>query len=200
MRYFEFGVEEGDEAPEDGYRLLLVLPGGSGDEGFRNFVGLIAENAVGEEYIVAQLVRPFWNERQARVNVWPVKKNPASGMKFPVEEFIGAVIDDIDGRYGLDKRYIFTLAWSSGGPAAYAYSVTKGSRVTGSFISQSVFRPDHMPSLKRAKGQAFYLYQSPEDKKTKFEEAERAKAKLEKANAVLRARIDALETRVAGAH
>lgn len=186
MRYFEIGIEEGEKPPKKGYRLLLVLPGGKGDEGFLNFVRLIAKNSLGDDYLVAQLVRPFWNERQARTNVWPTKKNPATGMKFSVEEFIGAVIEDVEERHPIDKRYIFTLSWSSGGPAAYAYSVTKGARVTGSFISQSAFLPQFMPSLKGAKGHAYYLYQSPEDEKTTFDQAERAKEKLEKAKAVVK--------------
>jgi predicted esterase len=55
------------------------------------------------------------------------------------------------------------LSWSSGGPAAYAVSLDPATRVTGSFIAMSVFRPEKLPDLAAAKGRLYYLLHSPKD-------------------------------------
>ena len=107
-------------------------------------------------------------------------------MAFSTEEFLDAVLEDVEERVDVDPAFVFTLCWSSSGPAVYAWSVRKETRATGHFVSQSVFRPDEMPSLKGAKGLAYYLHQSPEDTRTPLHFAETAKEKLEKHGAEVR--------------
>jgi len=84
-------------------------------------------------------------------------------MKFSSEEFVNSVIADIEKQHRLDSRRIFTLSWSSGGPAGYAISLHPDTRVTGSFIAMSVFKPDQLPEAVAARGHAYYLLHSPQD-------------------------------------
>jgi predicted esterase len=163
MRYFLIGADEHAEAPKAGFKLLLVLPGGDGGADFNPFVRRIWKGALDETYLVAQLVAPQWSEDQGETLVWPTEKNPWPDAGFTTEEFIDGVIADVEERHELDLDHVFTLSWSSGGPAAYAYSLSDDSRCTGSFIAMSVFKPDQLPSLKAARREAYYLLHSPED-------------------------------------
>ena len=45
MRFFLMGPKS-KAAPADGYRLLLVLPGGDGGEDFRPFIESVAQESV----------------------------------------------------------------------------------------------------------------------------------------------------------
>jgi len=182
MRYFLIGAEEEAEAPEGGFRLLLVMPGGDGSADFRPFVQRIWKHVLGENYLIAQLVAPQWSEEQAEKLVWPTERNPWPKAKFTTEAFLQHVIADVEERHELDLEHIYTLSWSSSGPAAYAYSLAKSTRVTGSFVAMSVFKPDQLPKLSAAKGQAYYLLHSPEDF-IPIRMAEDAKKRLTKAKA-----------------
>ena len=181
-RYFLIGADEKAKAPRKGYKLLLVLPGGDGGADFNAFVRRIYKHAMDDDYLVAQLVAPRWSPEQAKTLVWPTRKNPWEGMEFSTEEFIADVIEDVEQRFALDTKFLFTLSWSSSGPAAYAYSLGDDARVTGSFVAMSVFKPDQLPALKNAKGQAYYILHSPEDF-IPIAHAEEARDKLKKAKA-----------------
>jgi predicted esterase len=151
------------EPPEEGYRLLLVLPGGDGSADFKSFVTNIHRQATPEHFLTAQLVAPQWSPDQAENLVWPLRKNPYEDMEFATEDFIKAVVDEIAADYPLDPTCILVLGWSSGGPAAYAAALSEDLPVTGAFIAMSVFKRDNLPSLRHARHQAFYLYHSPDD-------------------------------------
>ncbi len=163
QRYFLMGPSDLAAVPEAGLRLLLVLPGGSGGADFKPFVKRIYSNAVPDGYLVAQLVAPKWSADQAQAIVWPTKKNPWPQAKFATEQFVDAVIDDISKRYRIDPRYVFTLSWSSGGPAAYAASLDQDTRVRGSLVAMSVFKAAQLPALERAAGRKYYILHSPQD-------------------------------------
>lgn len=152
-----------ESAANQARRLLLVLPGGDGGKDFKGFVDNIAAKAVPERYLVAQLVAPKWDEEQFKNLVWPTKANPYAAMQFSTEDFVASVIADIEKQHRLDTNHIYTLTWSSSGPAAYAIGLQERTRVTGSFIAMSVFRPAQLPPLTVAKGRKFYLLHSPED-------------------------------------
>jgi predicted esterase len=175
-RYFLVGPHKDKPPPKDGYGLVVVLPGGDGTADFHPFIKRIFKNAVPEGYVLAQPVARKWTEEQ-RI-VWPTEKNPAEGMKFSTESFIDAVIEDVSETHALDPQRIFTLTWSSSGPAAYAASLTS-KRVTGSFIAMSVFKPDLLPPLESAKGHGYFLYHSPQDAVCPFRMAEQAVKELE---------------------
>ena len=182
-RYFLIEPPKGAKAPKEGYGLLVVLPGGDGSADFHPFVKRIYKNAVPEGYVLAQPVAVKWTEGQEIV--WPTAKNRVEGMKFSTEEFIEAVIKDVGDKYKLDPKRIFTLTWSSSGPAGYAASLGD-TRVTGSFIAMSVFRPDFLPPLEKAKGHAYFLYHSPDDRVCPFRMAEQAAKELKKSGATVK--------------
>lgn len=161
-RYFLYGPQPGQPAPTGGYRLLLVLPGGDGSEGFRPFVESIHQQALPAGYLTAQLVAPRWTDDPERV-IWPTARLTHPNAKFTTEQFIRAVVEDVRKSHKLDPRYVFTLGWSSSGSSGYAASLEKDRVVTGSFIAMSVFKPDLLPALEAAKGHRYYLLHSPQD-------------------------------------
>ena len=182
-RYFLIGPEKDAKAPMDGYGLVVILPGGSGSAEFHSFVKRIFKNAVPEGYLVAQPVAVKWTDEQQIV--WPTAKIKVEGLKFTTEEFIDAVIDDVADRHNLDRGRVFTLTWSSSGPAAYAASLTS-KKVTGSFIAMSVFKPNQLPPLSKAKGHCYFLYHSPDDRVCPFAMAQQANKELERSGATVK--------------
>ncbi len=168
-RFFLLGPMPGATAPEAGFGLVIVLPGGDGSADFQSFVKRIYKNALPEDYLVAELVAAQWSPKQ--LITWPTAKGKVPNMKFTTEDFVEAVIADVARQHKLNPKHVFTLSWSSGGPAAYAVSLTS-KKVTGSLVAMSVFKPNQLPSLESAKGQAYFLYQSPQDKVTSFSMAQ----------------------------
>lgn len=161
--YFLIGQTNAALATKNGFRLLIVLPGGAGGRDFQPFIKRIFQNGLPPGYLVAQLVAPKWDEKQFEEIVWPTEKNPYRAMKFSTETFVRAVIIEVEKQHKLDARYVFTLSWSSSGPAAYAASLTRGTRITGSFVAMSVFRAEQLQDLTLAKGRAYYLLHSRQD-------------------------------------
>lgn len=185
MRYFLIGPHEGTTAPKGGWKLLLVLPGGGGGEDFHPFLKRVYDRAVPRGWLAAQLVAPQWDDRQAQQLVWPTAKSPWSGMKFSTEAFIDAVVEDVKKKHEIDRRCVFTLSWSSGGPAAYAAALREKTPITGSFVAMSVFHPKKL-LVEHAAGQAFYLYQSPQDKVCKLQFAKDARKSLKAEGATVK--------------
>jgi predicted esterase len=171
-RYFLIGPGKDAKPPSAGHGLVVILPGGDGSADFHPFVRRIYKNALPDGYLAAQPVAPKWTPEQAIV--WPTKTNPVAKMKFPTEEFIDAVIEDVAKKHKIDRTRVFTLSWSSSGPAAYAASLQEARRVTGSFVAMSVFNPKFLPPLKGAKGHAYYLYHSQQDRVCPYRMAEQA--------------------------
>ncbi|WP_299466200.1 hypothetical protein [uncultured Gimesia sp.] len=142
--------------------LLIVLPGGDGSADFHPFVKRIHEHALSEDFLLAQPIAKKWTTDQ--VIVWPTTDSKTDAMKFTTEELIAAVIEDVSKQHKIDPRRIYLLAWSSGGPAAYATVLQKETPLSGALIAMSVFKPDQLPDLKNAKERSIYLLHSPEDK------------------------------------
>jgi predicted esterase len=136
----------------------------------------IYKNALSDQYLAAQPIALQWTPDQQIV--WPTKTNPVAKMKFSTEEFVEAVIEDVAKKQNVDRTKVFTLSWSSSGPAAYATSLQNKRSVTGSFIAMSVFNPKFLPPLKQADGHAYYLYHSPDDRVCPYRMAEQAKTSL----------------------
>lgn len=178
-RYFLIGPAADKEGAQP-RGLVVVLPGGDGSAEFQPFVRRIHKFALKDAYLIAQPVAVQWTPKQQIV--WPTAKSRVPQMKFTTEEFVAAVIKDVSSRRRIDPKRIFTLSWSSGGPAAYAVALSDAG-VTGSFVAMSVFKPDQLPPLSKGKGQAFYLYHSKEDRVCPFRMAEQAARDLEKAEA-----------------
>jgi RNA polymerase sigma factor (sigma-70 family) len=183
-RYFLIGPKKDAKPPAEGYGLVVILPGGDGSADFNPFVRRITKKALSDRYVVAQPIAPKWTPDQEIV--WPTRTNPVDKMKFSTEEFIEAVIADVAKKHKLDQSKVFTLSWSSSGPAAYATSVQERTSVTGSLIAMSVFNPKFLPPLKGANGHAYYLYHSPQDRMCPFRMAEQAKSSLTENGAKVR--------------
>lgn len=177
QRYFLIGPGPEPKSPAKGFGLILVLPGGDGSDDFHPFVKRIYQQAVPDGFLVAQLVAPKWDPKQEIV--WPTEKNQVAAAKFTTEQFIDAVIGDVEGKTKLNPEKIYTLSWSSGGPAAYSASLTS-KKIRGSFVAMSVFTPWVFPPLAGAKGHAYYIYHSPEDQVCPFAMAEVGVKMLEK--------------------
>lgn len=162
QRYFLHAPKEA-KAPASGWKLLVVMPGGDGSADFAPFVGRIREHALGDDWLVAQMVAPVWSKEQADKLVWPTKLAPWPKAEFTCEEFFDALVADVAKTRKLDPKHLFTLAWSSGGPLAYTLGLREKTNVTGTFVAMSVFKPESLPKLSSAKGRAFHVLHSPED-------------------------------------
>jgi RNA polymerase sigma factor (sigma-70 family) len=182
-RYFLIGLKKDTKPAGKGLGLIVAMPGGDGSADFHPFVRRIYKHAVPEGYVLAQPVAVRWTEDQEIV--WPTKKTPVPGMKFSTEEFVEAVIKDVADKHKIDPERVFTLTWSSSGPAAYAVSLSSD-KITGSFVAMSVFKPDLLPPLEKAKGHAYFLYHSPDDRVCPFRMAEQAEKDLKKNGAVVK--------------
>ena len=147
----------------NGYKLLVVLPGGDGSDDFRWFVRRLKKYAVPNDMLVAQIIAPRWTDWQARELVWPTRPNPFYGMKFPTEQLIEDVITDVRRQTRIAPEQIYALAWSSSGPAVYTALATPRSSLRGAFMAMSVFRPGELPDPALFKGKRLFLYHSPQD-------------------------------------
>lgn len=182
QRYVLVGPARGSQPPAAGYGLVIVLPGGNGSAEFTPFVKRIFANAIPDGYLVAQPIAVQWTPRQKVV--WPTEQSRVPQCKFTTEQFVDAIIDDVGGSHAIDPQRVFTLSWSSSGPACYAISMTS-EKVKGSFVAMSVFNPRFLPTINKANGHAYYLYHSPQDRVCAFRFAEQAARDLEKAGAAV---------------
>ena len=183
-RYLLIGSSRASDAPDRGRRLLLLLPGGDGGADFQTFARRIAKYALPPGYLLAQLVAHAWTPEQANEVVWPTVAHTAAGVGFTTEEFVAEVIAEVSRTNKIDHRFIFVLGWSSGGPPVYASSLTTATQVTGWFVAMSVFKPDQLPPLARAKGRAYFIFHSPDDALCPFPMAENAAEQLQANGAV----------------
>ena len=161
MRYHLIGHDADADAPEDGYRMLVVLPGGDGQASFRDFIRRIRKHVLDEQWIVVQLIAPVWGEDQEVV--WTSDALPHDDMEFTTGEFIAAAIDDVEAAIEIDPNFVFTMGWSSSGTEVYRSALEKKTKVTGAFVAMSVWKPDLLPDLRHAKDRAFAILHSPED-------------------------------------
>lgn len=169
-------------APEGGYRVLVVLPGGDGSIDFHPFVKRIQLNCLADRYIVAELVAPRFGSSQT---VWPTKGSPVAGMKFGTEEFIESVITEVKKNYKVNSKYVFTLGWSSSGPPLYVHMTSKPRSTTGAFVAMSVYHPSEMGPLDSLRGFPVYILHSPDDKVCPIILAEQARGALSAAGATV---------------
>jgi predicted esterase len=182
-RYFLIGAVGEAKESAAGRGLLIVLPGGDGSADFHPFIRRIYKNVLNERWLIAQAVAPKWDENQFNRVVWPTASLRYPAAKFTTEEFLQAIVADVRAKVKIDPRRVVLLGWSSGGPPCYATTLRPDSAVTGAFIAMSVFRSGQLPALEKAKGKAYYLLQSPEDRTTPMRFAEAAEQALKTAGA-----------------
>lgn len=179
-RYLLAGPRKNEKEPKNGFGLLVVMPGGSGEASFHPFVKRVYKNAVPDGFLVVQPVAVKWTPEQEII--WPTEKSKVSGMKYTTEEFVESIIEETAKTRKIDPARVFTLTWSSSGPAAYQLSTREKGLVKGSLIAMSVFRANEL-ELARAKEHAYYILHSPDDKVCPFRMAEEARDTLTKAGA-----------------
>lgn len=179
VEYLLIGADKAKE-PEEGWRVLFVLPGGDGSPEFLPFVKRIRKNALSDKYIIVELVSPNYKGGSENRIVWPTERvqNTGTPDEAAVEQYMSRVWKDLTARCKVDARYVFSLSWSSGGPAAYAMALAPNTPIKGSLVAMSVFKPNDLPSLDRAKGRAFYILHSPDDKVCPIRMARDAREKL----------------------
>ena len=175
-RYLLIGTRA--PAPTDGYRLLVVLPGGAGGDDFQYFVKRVQARGLPPGYLIAELIAPQWSKAQAHDLVWPTRINTLPGVKFPTETFVEDVIRDVKTRYAVNSRYVFTLGWASGGPACYAAALQPNTQTRGAFIAMSVFIPASLPSLQSARNRHFFLHQPLDTDMAPLDMATQARSQL----------------------
>jgi len=176
MRYFLIGPRKNALPPQPGFKLVVVMPGGDGSEDFHPFVRRLYKHGMGDDYLAAQPVAVRWTPQQQ--TIWPTRLNPEKGQQFATEDFVEAVIQDVGRRRPIDKRFVFTLSWSSSGPAAYAIALQTQTAVTGSYVAMSVYRPQWHPPIVQTRGRAFLIEHSPQDKRCPYAQAQQAKQEL----------------------
>lgn len=179
QRYFLIGDSASKSTKKLG--LVLVLPGGDGSASFHPFVRNMWKHALGEKFLVVQLVSVKWTEDQEII--WPLKNSNVKKAEFTTEEFATAVLADLKKRkIAFDHTKVFTLSWSSGGPAAYKMALDLP-EIRGSFVAMSVFKEKDLAPLSRAKGHAFYIFHSKQDDRCPWSLAEAAAVKLKEQGA-----------------
>ena len=184
MRYFLIGPRKNAPQPRNGFKLVVVMPGGDGSDQFHPFVRRIYKYALTDAFLIAQPVAVRWTPSQQVV--WPTKQDHVDGMKFSTEDFVESLIKDVNNRRPVDSRFVFTLSWSSSGPAAYAIALQQPTAVTGSYIAMSVFHPQQLPPIAQARGRTFLIDHSRDDGICKFSFAQEAVQALQGAGANVR--------------
>lgn len=181
--YYRLGGEDTSLAPPQGFKLLVILPGGDGGHGFFPFVKNIFQHSLDTSWIVVQPVAIQWTPNQQVV--WPTSINPVDGMKFTTEVMVEGIIKDIQAQFPIDPQNIVSMSWSSSGPAAYAFSQRPESPIRGSYIAMSVFKLPFLPDPNRVKEHRYVIEHSPEDKLCPFHMAELARKTLRNAGATV---------------
>jgi hypothetical protein len=181
QRYFLIGAASDAKPPEQGYALLLVLPGGDGSAEFNPFIRRIWKHALPEGFLVAQLVaQPVLNRNQV---VWPTAKDRQAnaGLHDRVVHRCrrGRREEPVHDRRQTHLRAGVVLG-RPGGIRRGAARADADHRIVRRNV---VFHPANYPPLKNAKDRRFYLLQSPADQVTKYIFATNAKRQLSAAGA-----------------
>lgn len=153
-------------APDDGYGLLIVLPGGPGTPDFAPFVRDTIRPAAGNDYAMIQMIAPPIEPGKDAV-VWPMQNLPDPRVEFTMEPLILAAIERARQEFEIDPERIFIFGWSSSGPLCYAMAMDPQSPLRGAFVAMSVFQQEKYPQLaageKALDGKSFYILHSPQD-------------------------------------
>ena len=101
---------EKEETPKE-YGLLLVRPGGSGNERLPAVLRECPQpGGNSEDVIVAELVAPVWNAEQSQNASGRATPSPRQTPSSPSEQFTDAVIEDVGKRYKIHPGWISASA------------------------------------------------------------------------------------------
>ena len=171
MNYFLM-KRKNEQVPKDGFKLLMILPGGNGSAQFEPFIKRILKHALPKDYIVVQPVAVKWNPEQ--IAIWPTSQSKKKYMKFTTEQFVDSVLKHAKTQIKVNPKHIYIMGWSSSGPALYATALRKKTPFKGSYIAMSVFKENNPQRLKLAKDKVFYIEHSKADRVCPYWMAEKA--------------------------
>jgi len=177
-RYTLIGLRK--DEPSTPYKVLVVLPGGDGQAGSRDFLRRVYKNSLSPEWVLVQVIAPRWDAAQADEVVWPTRLTPYAGAAFNTETLLEAVLADLKGRTKIDPQQVYLMAWSSGGPAAYTMMMGEQTPFKGALIAMSVMQRAKPSDWAKTKDRRFWLYQSPDDNVTPMKHAEDSAAMLKR--------------------
>jgi hypothetical protein len=183
-RYFRIDPVPGTATPKGGFGLLLVLPGGPGTADFLPWVENGVASQLPADFVTVMLTAPKWTADQAIV--WPTTNSQVVGMQYSTEDYVRAVVADVRKAHVIDPARTALLGWSSSGPAVYELLLGETPPCSRAYIAMSVFRQLSRAQQQAAKGARILLDQSPDDRVTKFEYAERAQQQLGECGAAVR--------------
>ncbi|MGD9689882.1 MAG: alpha/beta hydrolase [Phycisphaerales bacterium] len=183
QRYNLIGYRPGKAAPEAGFKLLVVLSD-DGTPEHRAWSQRLWRDALGDGWIIAQVVAPSW-DREGDEVVWSTRRHKRPGARFTTEELVSAVVADADKRAGVDSKGVYLLGWGSGGHAAYALGLQKKPDVplAGVMVAISEFKPEETDGLGEAKGRKFYILHGSKDERVPTRHAQVALESLTKSGA-----------------
>lgn len=175
------------QPPKDGAGgLVVVLPGGDGSRDFLPWVenGLLAQRPDDCTGVLVTAVK--WRDDQ-RI-VWPTAQSKVPDMRYTTEDYVRAVVHEVEQAHRIDPARRVVVAWSSSGPAVYPLLCAEDGPFARGYVAMSIW-PRDLRDLAAAKGRRFFLDQSPEDKVTPFRFVRQAHAALDKAGAVVRVSV-----------
>lgn len=162
--------------------LVVVLPGGDGSREFLPWVenALLAQRPDDCAGVLITAVR--WRDDQKVV--WPTAQNRVPGMRYSTEEYVRAVVQDVETRHRVDRARRIVVAWSSSGPAVYPLLCDPDGPFAGGYVAMSIW-PRELQAA-GAKGRRCFLDHSPDDRVTPFRFVRQAYDALTDAGAVVR--------------
>lgn len=182
--FFELPAKPPVKKPtKKGGGLVVVLPGGDGSRAFLPWVenGLLAQRP--DDCVGVLVTAVKWRDDQEIV--WPTAQNRVPGMRYTTDEYVRAVLADVETRHAVDPKRRVVVAWSSSGPAIYPLLCEKGGPFPRGYVAMSIW-PKDLQDVQAAKGRRFFLDQSPDDKVTAFRFAREAYDALTGAGAIVR--------------
>jgi predicted esterase len=182
-QYFLIGARV-DMVPAAGNGLLVVLPGGPGSADFLPWVQNGIHAQAPDDFLCAMVVAPKWSEGQKIV--WPTAARKETGMKYTTEELVRAVVKDVGKGQKIDPARTVVLCWSSSGPAVWDLLTSTDNPFARAYVAMSIWTNPAKEALARTAKLRLLLDQSPDDKTTTFDHAEKARDALKGAGAVVR--------------
>ncbi|MEL7239189.1 MAG: hypothetical protein AAGK78_10025 [Planctomycetota bacterium] len=176
QQYFLIG-EPAENMPDEGWGVLLVLPGGDGSADFHPFVRNIGERFAPEGYLTIQLVAVAGDPNLT----WPTRTSLERTEKqaFTTEDHAAAVLADVEAnlpdgvRLNPTKR--LALGWSSGGVAVQALLSSADLNLAGAFIAMSICSLADLKPSDMLDDKAIAWLQSPQDRMTPWMHVNRAR-------------------------
>lgn len=164
--------------------LLVVLPGGDGSDQFLPFVAGALADCAPSTFCCVMLTAPKWGVAQKVV--WPTASLAEAGMKYTTEEYVRAVVAEVQKTHEIDPAKTVLLGWSSSGPALYELLASGKPTAERAYIAMSVCKAKDSSVLAATKGMRIVLDQSRDDKVTPFVHAEKGRELLVASGATVR--------------